>query len=67
MFYKFENNQLYCNGTVMGDLYSLYKEEDGWYWFNDETQALETLCENYEQLSAEQIQNCCSNVIYVDL
>lgn len=40
MFYKFENNQLYCNGTLMGDLYSLYPEEEGWRWFTDEVTAL---------------------------
>lgn len=40
MFYKFENNQLYSNGTLMGNLYELYMEADGWYWFADGQDAL---------------------------
>ena len=57
MFYKFENNQLYCNGTIVGPLYEIYKESDGWYWFPDNVQALEF----FNQTTYE------GNIQYIDL
>lgn len=40
MFYKFDNGQLYSNGTVTGPLYDLYPESEGWYWFPGDQEAL---------------------------
>ena len=40
MFYKFENEQLYTNGTIIGPLYDLYPENEGWYWFPSDQEAL---------------------------
>ena len=59
MFYKFEDNQLYSNGTVIGDLYALYSEDQGWYWFNDEQEALSALCEFPDTYN--------NGVLYIDI